>query len=107
MRTTKEVFVKILGSAIIIAIFATIIIYIRESEVAKPITITIRILEDEDMIKYKSNLYLIADEKCNEDWQQLGYRSKDYSANIICKDKTEIDLDFQAVMSYMPVNKKK
>ena len=63
-------------------------------------TITIMYLEDKDMIKYKSNLDLIADEKCNKDWKQLSYSSKDYSANIICRDKTEFDLDFKTVISY-------
>lgn len=69
-------------------------------------TITIMLLEDKDMIKYKSNLNSIADEKCNGDWKQLSHSSKDYSANIICRDKTEFDLDFKTVMSYAE-NKKK
>lgn len=69
-------------------------------------TITIMCLEDKDMIKYKTNLNSIADEKCNGDWKQLSYSSKDYSANIICRDKTEFDLDFKTVMSYAE-NKKK
>lgn len=69
-------------------------------------TITIMYLEDKDMIKYKTNLDLIADEKCNRDWKQLSYSSKDYSANIICRDKTEFDLDFKTVISYAE-NKKK
>lgn len=63
-------------------------------------TITIILLEKEDILKYKTNLDLIADEKCNRNWQQLSYSSNDYSANIICRDKTEFDLDFKTVMSY-------
>ena len=69
-------------------------------------TITIVLLEKEDILKYKTNLDLIADEKCNGDWKQLSHSSKDYSANIICRDKTEFDLDFKTVMSYVE-NKKK
>ena len=63
--------------------------------------ITIMYLEDKDMIKYESNLGLIADKKCNGDWKQFSYSSRDYSVNIICEDKTEFDLDFKTVMSYI------
>ena len=63
-------------------------------------TITIILLEKEDILEYKTNLDLIADEKCNKNWQQLSYSSNDYSANIICRDKTEFNLDLKTVMSY-------
>lgn len=70
------------------------------SQSSKQIT-TIVYLEDKDMIKYESNLGLIADKKCNGDWKQFSYSSRDYSVNIICEDKTEFDLDFKTVMSYI------
>ncbi len=107
MRTTKEVFVKILGSAIIIAIFAILAICAKEYTGTQPQVITIRILTDEDIVKYKLNLHTIANEQCNSDWNKISYSSNDYYANIVCGDKTEIDLDFESVMLYIPVDKKK
>lgn len=68
-------------------------------------TISVMLLEDKDIITYKENLNLIADEKCNENYQQYSYSSGDYSANIICRNKTEFDLKFEDVMSYSKVVK--
>ena len=70
-----------------------------------PIRINITLMEKKDTELYKINLESIANEICNNRYQQYSYSSGDYSADIICKDKTEFDLDFPTVMFYHKANK--
>lgn len=93
----------IVGGTIMFVLFLFLIVNTKNllnSFKSNDIHIHVISLADHERKLFNKNLELIADKKCNNKYQQYGYKSGDYSANIICRDGQQFDLQLKDIMSY-------